>query len=319
MDAGWTWLLIQAASTPHSSCPELQRWTNQLPEQSEFVPVIKLNVIRLYTHCGGLLTEEDWQEMFREKRSKSWTLLLWTNWSACRTSPTPPLIGLLCCLCSLCVTQTINSQSQWSGVLPNEPRDTGSGGWMTPAEDRARPEAKEADGVSVKLQLIKRPIGGEVLCEREVQGEVVSLQSILNTVCQQIWACMWFYDNNVNLKGFECPLWCFHKDALSGTNIWHRFISCESGEPKMLGKVVTAAFLFCGQKWSTVTNSESYSNCQYCHQNLSCSCSFSAVKSICSLTDFFCFSFFCHTFMFQIIKPIWISDKDNLRKIQNEF
>lgn len=57
---------------------------------------------------------------------------------------------------------------------------------MTPAEDRARPEAKEADGVSVKLQLIKRPIGGEVLCEREVQGEVVSLQSILNTVCQQI-------------------------------------------------------------------------------------------------------------------------------------
>lgn len=138
MDAGWTWLLIQAVSTPHSSCPELQRWTNQLPEQSEFVPVIKLNVIRLYTHCGGLLTEEDWQEMFRKKRSNSWTLLLWTNWSACRTSPTPPLIGLLCCLCSLCVTQTINSQSQWSGVLPNEPRDTGSGGWMTPAEDRAR-------------------------------------------------------------------------------------------------------------------------------------------------------------------------------------
>lgn len=180
-------------------------------------------------------------------------------------------------------------------------------------------EAKEADGVSVKLQLIKRPIGGEVLCEREVQGEVVSLQSILNTVCQQIWARMWFYDNNVNLKGFECPLWCFHKDALSGTNIWHRFISCESGEPKMLGKVLTAAFLFCGQKWSTVTNSESYSNCHYSHQYLSCSCSFSAVKSICSLTDFFCFSFFCHTFMFQIIKPIWISDKDNLRKIQNEF
>lgn len=57
---------------------------------------------------------------------------------------------------------------------------------MTPAEDRARREAKEADGVSVKLQLIKRPIGGEVLCEREVQGEVVSLQSILNTICQQI-------------------------------------------------------------------------------------------------------------------------------------
>lgn len=132
--------------------PELQRWTYQQPGQSGslfvclFVFVIKLNIICLQTHrCwhyGGLLTEET-DRICIEK--KVWTVFLWTIWSACRTSPALPLISLLGCSCSLCFTQTINSQSrvQRSGESPNEPRDTDSGGWMTPARapgHRERPK-----------------------------------------------------------------------------------------------------------------------------------------------------------------------------------
>lgn len=148
MDAGWTWLLIQAVSTPPS-------WTAEVDISAAwpirefvclFVFVIKLNIICLQTHrCwhyGGLLTEET-DRICIEK--KVWTVFLWTIWSACRTSPALPLISLLGCSCSLCLTQTINSQSrvQRSGESPNEPRDTDSGGWMTPARapgHRERPK-----------------------------------------------------------------------------------------------------------------------------------------------------------------------------------
>ena len=151
MDAGWTWLLIQAVSTPHCSCPELQRWTNQLPEHSEFVSVIKLNVIRLYTHCGGLLTEEDWQEMFRKLNCVP------------LAGPVPLRPRSVCFVaCVLCA---------WLKLLTH--KVSGQEGCLTSPETLAQEVEWPQQGwrVSGKLQLIKRPIRGEVLCEREVQGE----------------------------------------------------------------------------------------------------------------------------------------------------